>query len=283
MVNASRGNLLWASTLSKAPAFATGGGAAEGAGRSSSSKTARLSTNCPVKFIVVVPRAGEGWVVCMARSIHGVGGSPSSLARCRQKVDTHHPAMKSGQTATPLDKLLAHAEQFAASVLREVGLVPYAMLVRCPTGGFCFMPQETGGQQGKDNFAKTARLICIGHDASAVVMILPARMKLAAPGKTPEPKERPSGPLDLREVLVLVGEMRGAKRQKYLPVLRTAAGGFLGFGDADLPEFDNSQVRFAEILPAHPPPKHMQHKARLVLEAMGVTEDYLMQGGARWS
>ena len=73
------------------------------------------------------------------------------------------------------------------------------------------------------------------------------------------------------------------EKQKILPIIRTDAGGFFGFGESDLPEYDNIQGRFAEILPPHPPSKEMQGKARLLLKAMGIADSDLLQGEARWS
>ena len=108
-------------------------------------------------------------------------------------------------------------------------------------------------------------------------------MKVATPGEKLDPKEPPSEALDRREVVVLSGEARGSTRQKLLPIIRTDAGGFFGFGESDQPEYDNFQGRFAQMLAPHPPAKETQAKARLLLKAMGVTDDDLMQGEARWS
>jgi len=126
------------------------------------------------------------------------------------------------------------------------------------------MPERMGDERAKDNFANTAALICIAHDASAVVVILEAWIKVAAPGETLDLTEPPSEALDRREVVVLSGEARESKRQKFLPIIRTDGGGFFGFGESDLPEFDNFQGRFAGILPPRPPAKEMQAKARLL-------------------
>jgi hypothetical protein len=93
---------------------------------------------------------------------------------------------------------------------------------------------------------------------------------------------RASEALDRREVVVLAGETRGAKKQRFLPIIRTNAGGFFGFGESDVPQFDNFQVRFADILAPHPPAKEMQAKARLLLKAMGI-DDSDLQSEARWS
>jgi hypothetical protein len=191
--------------------------------------------------------------------------------------------MKPGPTPSQLDDLLLRAEHFAGFAMRQFGRVPPAMMALSPGGLLFFMPEKMGDERAKDSFANTARLVCIAHDASAVVVILEAWMKVAAPGETLDPEERPSEAFDRREVVVLSGEARGATRQKFLPIIRTDAGDFFGFGESDLPEFDNFKGRFAEILPPHPPGEKAQAKARLLLKAMGVTDDDLMQGEARWS
>ena len=166
--------------------------------------------------------------------------------------------------------------------MRQFGRVPPAMMAQRPNGGLFYMPEKMGDERAKDNFANTAALICIAYDVSAVVLILEAWIKVAAPGETLDLKERPSEALDRREVVVLSGEARGCKRQKFLPIIRTDAGGFFGFGESDLPESDNFKGRFAGILPSSPPTRGAQAKARLLLRAMGVMDDDLMQGEAGW-
>lgn len=66
-----------------------------------------------------------------------------------------------------------------------------------------------GDERAKDHFANSAALICIAHDASAVVVILEAWIKVAAPGDTLDLTERPSEALDRREVVVLSGKALG--------------------------------------------------------------------------
>jgi len=190
--------------------------------------------------------------------------------------------MKRGQIPTSLDDLLARAEHYAEFSMRQMGRVPPTFLALCPSGLTFYLPEAMGDERAKDNFAHTARLICLAHDASAVVMILEAWMKLAAPGETLDPKERPSEAIDRREVVVLAGEARGTQKQKFLPIIRTDAGGFFGFGESDVPQFDSLQGRFAEILPPHPATKERQAQARLQLHAMGIP-DSALQGDPRWS
>jgi hypothetical protein len=190
--------------------------------------------------------------------------------------------MKAGPMPSPLDDLLQRAEHYAEFAMRQMGRVPPAMMAYSPGGLLFFMPEKMGDERAKDNFANTARLITIAHDASAVVMVLEAWMKVAAPGETLDPQEPPSEALDRREVVVLVGETREAKKQKFLPIIRTDRGDFFGFGESDVPQFDNFQGRFTEILAPHPPAEAIQAKARLLLKAMGIADSDL-QGEARWS
>lgn len=88
---------------------------------------------------------------------------------------------------------------------------------------------------------------------------------------------------DWREVFVLAAEMARRRQPRFLFIIRTDAGGFFGFGESDLPEFDNFKGRFTGILPPNPPAPEMRARARLLLKAMGVKDDDLMEGESRWS
>ena len=76
-----------------------------------------------------------------------------------------------------LDRLF-RAEEFARFSLRARGKVPPALLALGPDGPLFFLPSTLADERAKDNFATTARLICIAHTATAAVMILEAWMKL---------------------------------------------------------------------------------------------------------
>jgi hypothetical protein len=58
---------------------------------------------------------------------------------------------------------------------------------------------------------------------------------------------------DRREVVVLTGETVEHGEQKLLPIIRTDAGGFFGFGERDGPKFNNFEGRFAQLLPPKRP------------------------------
>jgi hypothetical protein len=78
-------------------------------------------------------------------------------------------------------------------------------------------------------------------------------MKIAKPGETLDMTESPSEAFDRREVVVLTGETARHCKQMLLPVIRTDAGGFFGFGEHDGPKLDNFEGRFAQLLPPKRP------------------------------
>jgi hypothetical protein len=179
------------------------------------------------------------------------------------------------QPPQALDDLLARAEDFALFSMRSGGKVPPALLADSPGGPIFFMPSSLADERAKDNFANTARLICVAHAATAAVMILEAWMKTAAPDGSLDLTVPPSESLHRREVVMLAGESRSGFKQKILPIIRTDAGGFFGFGDFEGPDATSFQGRFAQILPPKLPSSEMQTKARTLLAAMGVTAEAL--------
>ena len=159
--------------------------------------------------------------------------------------------------------------------MRSGGKVPPTLLADTPGGPLFFVPSTLADERAKDNFANTARLICVAHAATAAVMILEAWMKTAAPDGTLDLTVPPSQSLHRREVVMLAGESRAGFKQKILPIIRTGAGGFFGFGEFDAPAATSFQGRFAQILPPKLPSPEMVAKARVVLAAMGVTAENL--------
>ncbi|MGA2862955.1 MAG: hypothetical protein ABSF95_00540 [Verrucomicrobiota bacterium] len=87
--------------------------------------------------------------------------------------------------------------------------------------------------------------------------------------------EPPSEAFDRREAVLLTGETVERGRQKLLPIIRTDAGGFFGFGERDGPKIDNFEGRFAHLFPPRRPTAEDRELARAMLAAMGVTEKRL--------
>ncbi len=169
-----------------------------------------------------------------------------------------------------LDALLARAEDLALFSMRARGSVAPALLAVGPGGPIFFVPSSLRDERAKDNFASVARLLCVAHAATAAVLMLEAWMKLASPDGTLDLTVPPSESLHRKEVVILTGESRTGCRQKLLPIIRTGAGGFFGFGDFAGPEPTSFSGRFAQILAPKPPTPAEQARARALLEAMGV-------------
>ena len=174
-----------------------------------------------------------------------------------------------------LDNLLAYAEGYAEFSMRKLGRVPPSLLAISPKGSIHFIPDNLKDVRAKDNFANTARMICLAYGVTAAVIVLEAWMKTAKPGETLDTTEPPSEAFDRQEVVVITGEAIDQQKQKLLPIIRTDAGGFFGFGEHDGPKFDNYKGRFAQIIPPKRPTTKHQELARTMLAAMGITEQLL--------
>jgi hypothetical protein len=182
-------------------------------------------------------------------------------------VPQHQPA--------PLDDLFALAQGYAEFAMRNIGHVPPSLLADSPTGLIHFVPTNLKDERAKDNFANTARLICVGYEATAAVLVLEAWIKIAKPGEALDMSEPPSEAFDRQEVVVLTGETATDGEQKLLPIIRTDAGGFFGFGEDDGPQLDNFEGRFAQMLPPKRPTPEARDLARSMLAAMGISKDTL--------
>jgi hypothetical protein len=136
--------------------------------------------------------------------------------------------MPQHQTA-PLDEILALAQGYAEFAMRNIGHVPPSLLADSPTGLIHFVPSNLKDERAKDNFANTARLICVGYETTAAVLVLEAWIKIAKPGETLDMSEPPSEAFDRREVVVLTGETVEHGEQRLLPFIRTDAAPTLMF------------------------------------------------------
>jgi hypothetical protein len=181
-----------------------------------------------------------------------------------------------------LDDLLVNTEHYANYSMRNIGRLPPTLFLIGKNGPFMFIPDNLADEHAKDDFATTARLMCIAHAATVVVMALEAWIKCAKPGETLDMTEPPSEAFDRQEVIVLMGESRDGLKQKFLPIIRSGNGKFFGFGESNVPDgIDEMKGRFAQILP----PKAVDDELRLVAEAMltvkGITPAKMRSGSKR--
>ncbi|MCU0784824.1 MAG: hypothetical protein MUF81_12440 [Verrucomicrobia bacterium] len=169
-----------------------------------------------------------------------------------------------------LDDLLAQAEHYADYSMRNSGRVPPTLFLIGADGPAIFMPDNLADDSAKDDFATTARLVCIAHAATATVMTLEAWMKSATPGEKMDMTEPPSEAFDRREVVVLIGESRDGQKHKFLPIIRSGNGKFFGFGESDVPGLDEMKGRFAQILPPKVADAGLREVAKAMLKVKGV-------------
>jgi hypothetical protein len=78
-----------------------------------------------------------------------------------------------------------------------------------------------------------------------------------------------------KEVVLLLGEAHGTRKDKFLPILRSESGSFRGFGDSDSFSWDSIEGRFTNIVPPRSPSPEAQAQAKQLLDAMGVTAPLL--------
>lgn len=142
-----------------------------------------------------------------------------------------------------LNELIARAAHYAEFAMRRSRRVPPTLMALSPDGLLFFVPETMANDRAKDDFANASRFVCVAHAATEVVMILEAWMKVAPPGEALDPGEQPSEAIDRKEVVVLAGESRQKRVQKFLPIIRTDVGGFFGFGESNLPDYTNFEGR----------------------------------------
>jgi hypothetical protein len=169
-----------------------------------------------------------------------------------------------------LDDLLAQAEHYANYSMRNLGRVPPTLFLIGADGPVLFIPENLADDRAKDNFAATARLMCIAHAASACVMTLEAWAKFAKPGEELDMTEAPSEAFDRRELVVLMGESRDGQKQKFLPIIRSDNGKFFGLGESEVPDMNEMTGRFAQLLPTKVPDDGLRQVAKAMLKVQGV-------------
>lgn len=176
-----------------------------------------------------------------------------------------------------LDALLAEAARHAESCMREFGSLPPTLFGATTKGMLTFSRDQLPDDAAKDAFVNQARLVCACHDVTAVVISLESWATIGKQGEKMDKSIPPSEAFDRREFVVLIGEARGEQRQRFLPILRTDAGGFFGLGEADLPDTTSMEGRFAEVLPPKPPDAQMRKMDLAILEVMNTKVRWVEQ------
>ena len=180
------------------------------------------------------------------------------------------PPVQQPSKLETLDDLLAQAEHYAEFCMRNSGKMAPTLFLIGANGPLMFVPASLADANEKDNFATTARLMCIAHAATATVMTMEAWMKSATPGEKLDMTEPPSEAFDRQEVIVLMGESRDGRKQKFLPIIRSDNGKFFGLGESNMPGMDKIEGRFAQILPPKVPDAEMRLLAETMLKVKGV-------------
>ena len=159
--------------------------------------------------------------------------------------------------------------------MKNIGRVAPTMLAVSPDGLLHFIPESLADERAKNDFANIGRLVCAAYGVTYMVMILESWVTMAKPEQTLDTTTPPSEAFDREEFVVVMGEAQGRKTQRFLPILRTDAGGFFGFGEFDALKFDGIEGRFAGMLPPQQPTPETRKMAQELLAAMGVTREAL--------
>ena len=180
-----------------------------------------------------------------------------------------------------LDELMVMAEDYAEFALRNNRQTPPTLIAATKRGPLYFTPSSLEDERAKDDFANTARLICIAYEVAAAVFVLESWMKTAGEGESLDLNERPSEAMDRQEVVMLMGEASGVQRTRILKIVRTDAGGFFGLTELDGLPVDQFQGRFVQLMPTKTPQVGLAHVAKAMLTVKGLNEQKLRGGRKR--
>jgi len=164
------------------------------------------------------------------------------------------------------DMLMDQAVAYAEQKMRELGHVPPVILGVTTGKPFVVMPDRLDDVAAKNAFANMASLACVAHGAIGVAFI--AEVWAATGGDIDTP---PTEAFDRQECVMISVEFIGGKmHQKLLPIIRTDAGTFFGFGEAEVIKPDSVHGRFARFLPTELPSKAIRMAAGAILKTLGL-------------
>ena len=181
---------------------------------------------------------------------------------------------KSPSDDKPLNEVVKQAVKYAEQSMKSIGHVPPTLLAQTPDGLIIHTPREMEDERHKNNFANTARMIAVAHDATAVAVILESWMTSAREGKPLDPSIPPAESPDRDECVVIQAEANGAAKTKFLSIQRNSNRKFTGFS-CDHPDLnkDEMQGRFVGILPPKQASLENKKMAKQVLMVMGIVTD----------
>ena len=163
---------------------------------------------------------------------------------------------------------MLHAEGRAEFAMRQFGFLrPTVFGFRTGSPFVCVrsrLPEEA-----KEGFSAMVRLNCMACAATTTVLAIEGWARAPQPGETFDPGERISEAFDRREVVLLSGEAKDRRMDKILPIIRTDAGGFFGFGETNPPSTETASGCFTNLLPPKTPTNREQHRAMARLKALG--------------
>ena len=154
--------------------------------------------------------------------------------------------------------------------MRNSGKMSPTLFLIGADGPLMFVAASLVNANEKDDFATTARLVCIAHAATVTVMALEAWMKTATPGEKMDMTEPPSEAFDRQEVIVLMGESHSGQKQRFLPIIRSGNGKYFNLGETTISGMDKMEGRFAQILPPKLADDQMRLLAKTMLKVKGV-------------
>ncbi len=192
------------------------------------------------------------------------------------KLPASHFATRTLPGRPPPDKLesfndlLAQAEHYAEHSMRNIGRLPATLFLIGSDGPLMFIFDSLADEKAQDDFAVTARLLCIAHAATACVMAWEAWGKFAKPTEKFDETERPAAAFDRHEFVILMGESHSqAQKQSFLPILRSDNGTFFGFGESKSRGMDEVKDFFAQLLPMYVPDEGIRQVAKAMLKVKG--------------
>jgi hypothetical protein len=175
-----------------------------------------------------------------------------------------------GAQLRTLDDLLARAEKYAGSSMRNIGRLQPTIFILGIEGPQMLTADCLDSDEAKEDFARAARLLSIARSATASVMAAESWGVFAKPDESLDVTTPPSQSPHRKELIVLAGEAHGERRNKILLVLRNQTGQFAAIEELSLPKIDMVGGRFAELLSSTPASEAQRNKAEAILRAQGI-------------